>query len=176
MTLQELFNLIAENPAYVIFYFTIIPIAAFMAGALSKGEAHLTPWNVLFSVLIYAVCIPGIFAVTLDVYFFLFEKRSIMNTDVYTQILPVVSMVITLLLIRRYVDFDYIPGFDKISGLITMIAATLGIMWFIDRTKIYAITFLRFEVVLLIFLALLLLIRFGWSKIFGSSARRYQED
>ncbi len=171
MTLQELFDLIAGHPAYILFYFAIIPFAGFMAGLLSKGEGHLAPWKFLYSILIYAVCIPGIFAVTLDVYFFLFEKRSILDTDVYTQILPVVSMVLTLLIIRQNADFDYIPGFDKLSGLMMMIAATLGIMWFVDRTHIYAITYLRFEVVLLIFFVLLLLIRFGWSKIFKSPSR-----
>lgn len=171
MTLQELFNLIAASPAYVIFYFAIIPFAALLAGLLSKGEGHIAPWNILYSVLIYAVCIPGIFAVTLSVYFFLFERKSILQTDLYTQVLPIVSMVATLLIIRKNVDFDYIPGFDKISGLITMIAATLGIMWFIDRTHIYAITYLRFEVVLLIFFALLLLIRFGWSKLFSATRK-----
>lgn len=167
MTLRQLFDLIAENPAYILFYFAIIPFAAFLAGALSKGEGHLSPWKYLYSILIYAVCVPGIFAVTLSVYYFLFERRSILDTDVYIQLVPIISMVVTLLIIRRYVDFDYIPGFDKISGLMMMIAATLGIMWFIDRTRIYAITYLRFEVVVLIFFALLLVIRFGWSKIFG---------
>jgi hypothetical protein len=76
-------------------------------------------------------------------------------------------MVFTLLIIQQSVDFQYVPGFNKLSGLMTMIAATLGIMWFIDRTHIYAITYLRFEVVLLIFAVLLLLIRFGWSTIFA---------
>lgn len=171
MTLQELFNLIAASPAYVIFYFAIIPFAALLAGLLSKSEGHIAPWNILYSVLIYAVCIPGIFAVTLSVYFFLFERKSILQTDLYTQVLPIVSMVATLLIIRKNVDFDYIPGFDKISGLITMIAATLGIMWFIDRTHIYAIAYLRFEVVLFIFFALLLLIRFGWSKLFSATRK-----
>ena len=78
-------------------------------------------------------------------------------------------MILTLLIIKRNVDFDAIPGFDKLSGLMMMIAATLGIMWFIDRTHIYAITYLRFEVVLLIFFVLLLIIRFGWSRIFARS-------
>ncbi len=168
MTLQDLFNLIGSNPAYILFYFGIIPFAALLAGLLGRGEGHIAPWNILYAILIYAVCVPGIFAVTLSIYFFLFERRSIMDTDVYNQVLPIISMVGTLLIIRRNVDFKHIPGFDKLSGLITMIAATLGIMWFVDRTRIYAITYLRFEVVLLIFVLLLLLIRFGWSKIFST--------
>lgn len=167
MTLRDFFSLLGNNPAYLIFYFAIIPIAALLANLLGKGEGHLSPWKYLYSILIYAVCVPGIFAVTLSVYYFLFEKRSILDTDVYIQILPIVSMVFTLLIIRRSVDFDYIPGFNKLSGLMTMIAATLGIMWFIDRTHIYAITYLRFEVVLLIFGILLLLIRFGWASLFS---------
>ena len=77
MTLQEFFELLTNNPAYIIFYFSIIPFAAFLAGVLGKGEGHLTPWNYLYSALIYLVCVPGIFAVTLDVYLFLFEKQSI---------------------------------------------------------------------------------------------------
>ncbi len=175
MTLRDFFSLIGANPSYIIFYFAIIPFAALLAGLLSKGEGHLSPWRFLYSILIYAVCIPGIFAVTLSIYYFLFEKRSILDTDVYIQLLPIVSMVLTLLIIKRNVDFDYIPGFDKLSGLMTMIAATLAIMWFVDRTHIVAITYLRFEIVLLIFGVLLLLIRFGWSRIFGSSARRSQD-
>lgn len=167
MTLRDFFNLLGNNPAYILFYFAIIPVAALLANLLGKGEGNLSPWKYLYSILIYAVCVPGIFAVTLSVYYFLFEKRSILDTDVYIQILPIISMVLTLLIIRRNADFDYIPGFDKLSGLMTMIAATLGIMWFIDRTHIYAITYLRFEVVLLIFGILLLLIRFGWSTIFA---------
>lgn len=167
MTLREFFQLLSDNHLYVLFYFLIIPFAAWLAGVLSKNEGHLSPWRYLYSGLIYLVCVPGIFAVALNVYLFLFEKRSIFDTDIYTQILPIVSMVATLLIIRKNVDFDYIPGFDKLSGLITMISATLAIMWFVDRTHIVVFSYLRFEVVILIFIALLVLIRFGWSRMFA---------
>ncbi len=153
MTLEELFQQIAENPAYIIFYFSIIPFAAFLAGLLGKGEGHMSPWKYLYSALIFLVSVPGIFSVTLSVYFFLFEKRPIMQTDVFTQIIPVLSMVITLLAIRKNVNLDYIPGFDKMSGLITMITASLAIMWFIDRTRIWVVSYVRFEVVIGFFIA-----------------------
>lgn len=167
MTLEELFQQIAENPAYIIFYFSIIPFAAFLAGLLGKGEGHMSPWKYLYSALIFLVSVPGIFSVTLSVYFFLFEKRPIMQTDVFTQIIPVLSMVFTLLAIRKNVNLDYIPGFDKMSGLITMITASLAIMWFIDRTRIWVVSYVRFEVVIGFFIALLIIIRFGWKRILG---------
>lgn len=170
MTLEELFQQIAENPAYIIFYFSIIPFAAFLAGLLGKGEGHMSPWKYLYSALIFLVSIPGIFSVTLSVYFFLFEKRPIMQTDVFTQIIPVLSMVFTLLAIRKNVNLDYIPGFDKMSGLITMITASLAIMWFIDRTRIWVVSYVRFEVVIGFFIILLVLIRFGWKRILGGGS------
>ncbi len=170
MTLEELFQQIAENPAYIIFYFIIIPFAAFLAGLLGKGEGHMSPWKYLYSALIFLVSVPGIFSVTLSVYFFLFEKRPIMQTDVFTQIIPVLSMVFTLLAIRKNVNLDYIPGFDKMSGLITMITASLAIMWFIDRTRIWVVSYVRFEVVIGFFIVLLILIRFGWKRILGGGS------
>ena len=165
MTLGEFFELIAVNDVWVIFFFTIIPVAAFLAGVLGKDEGHLAPWNYFYGGMIYLTSVPGIFALTLSVYFFLFERGSILDTDLYTQVLPVISMVATLLLIRRNVDLDQVPGFDKLSGLIMMITATIAFMWIIDRTRIWAITYVRFEYVLFIFFALLLVVRFGWSRL-----------
>ena len=52
-----------------------------------------------------------------------------------------------------------------------MISATLAIMWFVDRTHIYVISYLPFPVALGIFLALLLLIRLGWARFFGSTKK-----
>ena len=169
MTLRDLFQLLAERPEYVIFYFAIIPIMAFLAGILGKGEGHIAPWRYLYSVLIYFVCVPGIFSITLSIYNFLFLRGSILDADVLMQILPVFSMVVTLLLIRRNADLDNVPGFDKLSGLVMVITAVLIIMWFFDRTRILAFSYLPFHYVILIFIGLLLAVRFGWKKAFGSA-------
>ena len=91
--------------------------------------------------------------------------------DLILQVLPIVSMVFTLLIIRRNVDLDYIPGFEKLSGLLMIITAVLGLMWLADRTRIVAFMYLRWELVLLIFVGLLLLIRFGFQRSFGSPYR-----
>ncbi|MCB0653516.1 MAG: hypothetical protein KDC85_19725 [Saprospiraceae bacterium] len=168
MTLKELFDLMAQNPVYLLFFFIVIPMTALLSGFFGKNEGHLSPWKYLYSTLIYLICVPGIFSVSLSIYMFLFEKRSIMDTDIYTQILPVFSMIFTLLIIRNNVDLDDVPGFGKLSALVMIISATLGLMWFIDRTHIIVFSYLRFEMVLLIFAILLILIRFGWYRIFSA--------
>ena len=164
MTLQDFFTLLGENPSYILIFFTIIPLTALLANFMGKGEGNMPPWSFLYAVLIYLVCIPGIFAFALSIYQFLFDRRSIMDTDVLSQILPALSMVATLLIIRQNVSFDAIPGFGKLSGLVMMIIATFAFMWFLDRTHIYVMTYLPFWQVILLFVVLFLIIRWGWSK------------
>jgi hypothetical protein len=169
MTLRDFFSLLAEHPFWILSFFLLIPFTALLAGILGKNEGHLTPWKELYSVLIYLVCVPGIFAVTLSIYLFIFERRSILDTDMYTQVLPILSMVCTLWLIRRNVSFDFIPGFGKLSALLWMIAAILGLMWLADRTRIIVFSYLPIQYALLIFVGLLLVVRFTWSRFFRAS-------
>jgi hypothetical protein len=174
MTLQEFFRLIGENPSYILLYFGLIPFTALLSGFLGSGEGHLSPWKFLYSALIYMVCIPGIFALTLNIYLFLFERKSVMDSDVFNQILPVFSMVATLLIIRKNVAFSSIPGFDNLSGLVTMITATFAFMWLIDRTHIYVFTTIPFWQVIVIFFGLFLAVRFGWSRLIKPSSEAPQ--
>jgi len=170
MTLKEFFELLAENPAMILAYFLLIPFTAFLAGIMGKNEGHIAPWKYLYSTLLYLVCVPGIFAITLNVYLFLFEQRSVFETDVYTQILPILSMVATLLITRNNVDLERIPGFGKLSGLVMIIFATVIIMWFLEKTRIIVFSYLKIEYFLLILVGLLIAIRFGWSKLIKPTA------
>ncbi len=167
MTLGEFFNWTDLHPTLLLIYFIGVPFIALLSGLFSKGEGHLSPWKYLYSILIYMVSIPGIFAITLSIYFFLFERRSIMDMNLSTQVLPVLSMIATILIIRRHVDLDLVPGFDKISGLILIIATLMCLMWIIDKTRIYSITFMPFYVVILILLAGFFVIRLGLKKLTG---------
>lgn len=144
MTLGDFFRLCAEHPAILLFLLIALPISALLAGILGKGEGHNTPWKYLYSVLVYLTCIPGVFAITLTVYLLLFEKQSIMSTNIYTQILPVISMILTLAIIRRNVSLELIPGFGKLSGLITVIAVVMIVFWILDRMRIFTITIVPF--------------------------------
>ncbi|MGB3545372.1 MAG: hypothetical protein WBA17_00245 [Saprospiraceae bacterium] len=165
MTLGQFFDALAAQPAYLLFYFTIIPFAALLTNWMERDEGHLPPWNYFYSALIYLVAVPGIFAITLSIYFFLFERRSILDTDLLTQVVPVISMAVTLFLIKTNVSLARLPGFDRLGGLVTMIAGALAIMWILEKTHIYIITFLPFQWALLILAVLLLLIRYGWKRV-----------
>lgn len=167
MTLQDFFNYLNANHQVLLFYAVAIPLSAFLTGLFSKGEGHLSPWKYLYSFMIYLVCVPGIFALMLNVYLFLFERQSVWQVNMYTQLLPILVMVVTLLIIKKFVSLDDIPGFGKIGGLVVMVNAVLLIMWFLDKTHIYVFSYMPFSQVVLIIVGLLIAIRFAWRRMAG---------
>ncbi len=167
MTLRDLLEIASNNPAGPLAWFTLPPLTAALALVMGRGEGSQSPWKWLYSALVYMACVPGVFSVALSIYHFLFEKMSIYQADVFVQILPVVSMVLTLWLIKKNVPFAQIPGFDKISTLITTIMLVIVIMFVVDRTRIIAFTYVPIQALLLIFFALILGIRFGVKRLFA---------
>lgn len=166
MTLQEFLDACAQNPTIILLYFLCLPMTALLASILGKGEAHISPWKYLYSVLMFLACIPGIFAITLNIYLFLFERRSVFQADIFSQILPIIVMIVTLFLIRRNTCFEDIPGFNRLSGLLLIIGALLSAMWFLDKTHIVVFSFMPFYVVLIIIVVLLIVIRYGTRTMF----------
>ena len=165
MTLSDCFEALGNRPAIVFAFFGFLIVSALIAGVLGKGEGEESPWKWLYAALVYLTSVPGIFAVALSIYFFIFERRSILETDILVQIVPVISMVATLLIIKTNVDLDKIPGFGKLSGLLMVIFATIAFMWFIDRVRLFVFSYLPFQYLFLIFVALFVVLYFGWTKI-----------
>ncbi len=166
MTLQEFFDYLSANPFVVLALFLGIPLTALLANFMGRGEGHLSPWKYLYAVLIYAVCIPGIFVAALAIYMFLFERgSSIFNVNLLTQALPVLSMFVTLAIVRRNAPFDYIPGFGKLSSLMLLIAAVFVLMYFLDRIHLVAWVNVPVHYLVLIVVGLLLTFRFGLKRL-----------
>lgn len=168
MTLRDFFEATSAQPVYIAFYFVMIIVVAVLTGWLAKGEGEDSPWKYLYSGLLYMACVPGIFAIGLGIYLFLFERRSIFDMNVLLEVVPVICMIATILIVRKNVDVDKIPGFDKLSGLVMMISSALAIMWFVDRVRIVIFSTMPIHMLLLIFVGLLLLIRIGWSRLVKS--------
>jgi len=165
MTLREFFDYLGSNPMVMLAFFLGIPFTALVAGVLGKGEGNQSPWKYLYAVLIYLACVPGIFAVALSVYLFLFERGSIMNANVLIQILPILSMVLTLAIIRRNASFELIPGFGKLSNLMTMIGSIFILMYLLDRLHLVAWVHVPVQYLVLIVFGLLVAFRYGFKRM-----------
>ncbi len=167
MTLQEFFNLLGENPTIILLYFIGLPLVAGLALIFGKGEGNISPWKEFYSAIVYMACIPGVFAVTLNVYLFLFERQSIFESNIYTQIIPILTMMVTLWFVRRNTCFEDIPGFEKIGGLVMLIAVIFIIMWILEKTHIFVITVMPFYYFLILLVVLLVAIRYGWKALYA---------
>ena len=165
MTLQECFDILSSNPAIIVFYYCAVPLTAILAGELDRDEGHLSPWKYLYSALVYLATVPGIFAVTLFIYLFLFEGMSIMDFDIYTQLLPVVSMIITLWIVKKNVNLDQIPGFDKLSTLMFIILVIFMAMWILNKMRFVVFSHLPLYWVVLIFIGVMIALRYGINKL-----------
>lgn len=165
MTLNDLFQYALDNPLNVVFYFSIIPFAALLAGWMEREEGHLPPWNYLYSTLIYLVAVPAILSVAYNIYKWLFERGSIMNANLMLQVLPIASMLLTFFIVKRQVRIESLPGFDRLGGLVLIISGAMAIMWFLDRVRIIAFTYFPIHYLLIIFAIFLIVIRFGWKRL-----------
>jgi hypothetical protein len=168
MTLRDIFQHINTNPFVLLWFLLSIPLLTFVVSIWQNPNTppQLSANRHFYTILAYLACIPGIFAITLNCYLFLFERQSIWDMNLITQLLPIVTMIGTLILIKKSIPFEHVPAFGKLSGFMTLVFAMIGIMWFVDRLRIVAITYVPFQYIAVGFVALLLLVRFGWSKLF----------
>jgi hypothetical protein len=133
---------------------------------MGRGEGHLSPWKYLYAAIVYLVCVPGIFAAALAVYLFLFEQGgSIFNVNLLTQALPVAAMLVTLNVIRRNVEFGYIPGFGKLTDLMMTIFTMFLLMYLLNRLRLVAWVYIPVQWLVLIVAGILLVVRFGLKRL-----------
>ncbi|MEE4311497.1 MAG: hypothetical protein V2J62_06465 [candidate division KSB1 bacterium] len=169
MTIQELLNLIGEHPIILLALFTAPVVLACILSIKFKAGAITNPWKRLFSVLTYSVCVPGIFSLVLIGYTMFFQRGDLTRVNVLVYFLPVVSMIITLSLIRKSIAFDDIPGFDRLSGLMVILAISFAIALGIEKTRLWIL--FRGSILLLfgITAVLYILLHLSLRRLMGSN-------
>jgi hypothetical protein len=137
MTARDLIDAAGRHPALLASLSLLPPLGALLLGWLhGRGGGARAPWRHLYGVLVYVACVPGIGAAVLTAYTLFFTRESLLDKDLLVYVVPVVSMGVTLPLIRRNVSFDDVPGFDRLSGLMVLIALTFAVVLAIRKTFI----------------------------------------
>jgi hypothetical protein len=165
MTLSNLFAYLSDNPLWVLGYFMGLACVALLIGLIAKAKGHEAPYNYIYSGILYLVSIPGVLAIALMAYTFFFERRSIFDTNIITQILPVLGMLATMFIIKRSVNLSHIPGFNKLGNLVTIIAAGILLLWLLDKMHIVVFSYMPIHYLFLILLAVIAVIRIAWSSM-----------
>jgi hypothetical protein len=138
VTARELAQFADRHPLVLLALFVALPVVAWLFGRMhSRGGGGVAPWKFFYSVLVYLACVPGLFAGVLTAYALFFTRENLMDASLIVYVAPIVSMIVTLILIKKNVDFDQVPGFDRISGLMVMIACSFGLALAIEKMRIF---------------------------------------
>ena len=167
MTTRELIQWAGQHPAVLVAALVAPPVFAWVAGkAHGQEQGKLAPWKYLYSVLVYLVCAPGMFAGVTTAYTLFFSRENLLDANVLVYFLPIVSMVATLVLIRKNVSFDDVPGFDRLSGLMVMVACSFIIALAIQKTRIFLFFGGSIEKLFLLAAGIFALLKWGTCLLF----------
>ncbi|PKV53101.1 hypothetical protein ATE84_5236 [Aquimarina sp. MAR_2010_214] len=144
----------------------MIIIAISLIGLLFVNQKNFTsPITYLYGILVYAVTIPGMLALILVLYSFFFLKTNLLQVDLVTYFAPLISMIITLVIVNKTVPMSRIPGFGRLSGLFIIVLITFIITYVLQR-MFFGVFFVgKIQYLVMFFLLLLLGLKIAWNKI-----------
>ncbi len=171
MTIRELLFLLDGSPWLILIYFIGLPVVSLIIGWMNgQISGASSPWKYFYSILVYLACVPGILSTVLTGYMIFFTRENLLDASLLLHLVPVISMVVTLMLIRKKVSFDDIPGFERLSGLITIISVTFIIVLFIYKSRVWVIFGGSVFVLAAVAVGLFALLKWGTYKLFRSRA------
>jgi len=154
MSIQDIMNSFGANPTLLLSYFIALAVLALIGLLIFNNENFKSPINYMYSVLIYAVSIPGLLAFMLLVYQIFFLKGNLLEVDFVSHFVPILFMIGILAIVNRTVDMDRIPGFRKLPALFLIIIITMMVTYFMQK-MFFGVFFIgRFKELLMLFLAL----------------------
>ena len=165
MTVSEIIALISNNPKPFIAYYAIVLAIAIIAALYVNRDNFKKPFTYLFSVLIYAVSIPGIVSVMMVVYGFFFQRVNFLNVNILAYFVPIAVLMFVFVMFNKVIGLKNIPGFKRIIGLFLMIGFAFLISYILQRMFFGVIFFGKFQTLLIIFGVILLAIKIGWDRL-----------
>ncbi|TBR21095.1 hypothetical protein EPO15_11115 [bacterium] len=172
MTVRELIEAGATHPGMLEGALASIPGAAFLLGmAHPAGEGGRDPWRRAYTVLVYAATVPGMFSTALVAYALFITRENLLDVSIPVYFAPIVQMLVSLVVMSRNVDFDEVPGFDKIWGLMGLLGVTFTAVLFIQKTSILLIFHGSFTALALLAGVLFFVLRLSARALLGPGSR-----
>jgi hypothetical protein len=140
LTIEDLIAAAGQHPGFLVAAFMAPPLGAWLAGRVhGPGGGARAPWRQVYALLVYAACVPGMLAAVLTAYAMFFTQTNLLQVDLLVYLLPLASMGATLFLVGRYTRFDDVPGFDRLTGLMTMIAVSFGVALAVAKSRLWVV-------------------------------------
>jgi hypothetical protein len=171
MTVRDLLAWLGRSPGLLATILLIPPLLAFLLSRLPQPRPNTRSrplvWRrYLYAGLVYLVCVPGTFAAVLTGYTLFFTRGNLLDVDPLVYLLPIVSMVVTLVLIGKTTSFADIPGFDRLQGFMVLLGTTFLIALAVHKTFIGVVFVARLAELGAIALVVFALLKWGSYTLF----------
>ncbi len=172
MTVGELLQRLEPFQGEIALGLLVLPLLTYGLGALlQQGSRRLCRY--LLAAAIYLTVVPGISMAVIVLYMLLVVRLNLLHElNLVLHALPIASMLATLWAASRLEDFDNIPAFERIQGLMLLVGLGFAALLFVHKLFIGLVFFARFEYLLLLFGGFLVLWRLAVSRLFRKPGGR----
>ncbi|WP_163831927.1 hypothetical protein [Spartinivicinus ruber] len=165
MSVNELLSLIAEYRLVIVSYFVSLPVVSFVLLLIYKRTTQLNWIDYLLSGIVYLASIPGIISFSLIFYTLFIIRDNLLEVDALVYFLPVISMVLVFIQVARKTDYDRLPGFGRLSGLMLLMLLTCLMILVLQRFHFFIGFFASIESLVVIAIVIFALFKFASAKI-----------
>jgi hypothetical protein len=167
MSINELLGQLTAYWPWVLGYLLGLPAMVLLLNGFYRPRLVRQPLDYVYSTIIYASTVPGVLAAILVFYSLFIIRNNLLQVNVVVYFLPLISMGMVLWLIRLRTGFDRLPGFERLSGLITLIAVACLITLLIHKLIIFVGFVAPMEMLLVIGAALFLVVKKAFRQVQG---------
>lgn len=176
MTVRDLVNLAGQYPLALLAAFAAPPLLAWLMGLMHpRGQGGLAPWKYFAALLVYLACVPGMFAAVVTAYALFFSRENLLDANLLVYLLPIFSMVATLVFVRKDVPFAEVPGFDRLSGLMAMVGCSFALALAIQKTNVFLFFGASIEKLFVLAAGIFALLKWGTYMLFRGGGEPKRE-
>ena len=174
MTLEDFLRYLSGiNPVTILLIFLLPPVLTLLIGLFQKDESPGGPVRYLYSFLVYLVSIPGVFSCVLTAYSLFFLKQNLLQVNLIIYFGPIISMILTLGLVRRKISWDELPGVDRFFAFVILIAVSFTIALGLEKTRIWVLFGGSMVNLLIVAIICFLLLKFSLSSLFKKKGETF---
>jgi hypothetical protein len=167
MSVQSFFSFLSQHSLWIVIYFVAIFGLSLLISQRQKKVT--TPLNAqILSLFVFMVCIPGILAAIVVFYSLFFVHINLLEVNVVIYFLPIVMMILTLFVIAKNVNLNGLPGFNRLSGLMTLLTFTGFILLLLYKLRFMVGFFASIQSLLIFGVVLYFIFKSALGKLRGN--------
>ncbi len=168
MTIQQIMDRIEQLELWIfpVIFLTPPLLAWLLRFTLPRGRAAAGTWKYFFSFLVYAACLPGIFAFVLCAYSLFFLHANLLTLNIVIYYLPILTMILTLVLISKSVPWKLLPGVERLHALMVLIGISIMLALAVVKTRIWIFFGSTFATLFVLAILCFLVLKWGFHTLF----------